>query len=511
MSHNENNSGPSRRDFIKTVAVGTAVLAAPAFTGSFSLAASTNTKRPNILFFLGEGMRADEMSAAGNPIIETPHFDRIMREGMNFSNAFVVNALCLPARATAMTGMYSHATGCIDNRDRRIPSNIPILSDLLSQAGYEVAFVGKSHVGGALRDHYWDYYFGFNGQSNYYHPTLTEGISGKFGPDRVYDGYVDDIMTDHAVKWLSGKHEKPVCLFFWPYAPHSSFYRPRKLLDLYNGVKIPKPATFDDDLKGYPGKPKAFVNAENKIGTTEVGKDTPRSLEELVKDHYAGVVATDINLGRIMDVLEKQGVLDDTAIILTSDHGFFLGEWRCYDKRLMHEPSIRVPLAIRYPKMVTAGLKTDKMALNTDMVPTILDLAGVAIPAGVQGKSLVPFLQGKPPADWRKDWLYEYYEYPEYEHVAPHRGIRTERYKLIHYYLDPEEFELYDLQNDPGERNNLYSNPQYAPLVRQLRSRLEELRKETGDTGSYDVNEAYINAAPKNSIAVSRIPKSAGQ
>jgi arylsulfatase A-like enzyme len=251
---------------------------------------------------------------------------------------------------------------------------------------------------------------------------------------------------------------------------------------LYNGVPIPKPSTFDDDLKGYPGKPRAFANADNKIGTTILDDDDPRSLEELVKDHYAGVVDNDENVGRVMQALERAGKLDDTAILLSSDHGFFLGEWRMYDKRFMHEPSIRIPLMVRYPRVVKAGLTCEKMALNLDLAPTILELAGLAIPPGMQGQTLVPFMKGSQPSTWRKDWLYEYYEYPGEQQVRPNRGIRTECYKFIHYYEPPEEFELYDLQEDPGELHNLYGDPRCADLTRQLRDRIDQLRKETGDT-----------------------------
>ncbi len=492
------DTGTSRRTFIKTAvgALGGAALAENAL-GAIALADSTQSQRPNFLFVLGEGVRYDELHATGNPIIRTPNLDRLVHEGMTFKNAFVVTALCLPSRASILTGLYGHVTGCIDNRDRQIPPQFPILSDLLHQAGYEVAFVGKSHVGGALHDHYWDYFFGFNGQTNYYHPVMSEAVDGKFGESREYHGYVDDLLTDRAVDWVSKKREKPFCLFLWFYAPHAPFYRSRQLLGLYNGTPIPVPSTFDDDLKGYPGKPRVVEQANNKIGTSEVGSDDPRSLEELVKDHYAGVVSNDINLGRVTAAIEKNGQLDDTAILLSSDHGFFLGEWRMYDKRFMYEPSIRVPLTIRYPKMARPGTSTEKMALNLDIPSTMLEMAGIAVPEEMQGKSLVPFLRGKEPAAWRQDWLYEYYEYPEYEHVAPHRGVRTDRYKFIHYYVPPEEFELYDLQSDPKELHNLYGDPQYAALAKQLRARLDELRKETGDTGKYDVNQAYIDEGHK--------------
>ncbi len=210
-----------------------------------------------------------------------------------------------------------------------------------------------------------------------------------------------------------------------------------------------------------------------------------RSLEELTKDYYAGIVDADTNAGKLFAALSDLGQLDDTVIMFSSDHGFFLGEWRMYDKRLMHEPSIRVPMLVRYPKMIRAGSVADPMVLNLDIAPTFLELAGVEIPQWVQGRSLVPLLQGQAPANWRQDWLYEYYEYPGPHNVRKSRGIRTERYKLIHYYEAPEEFELYDLQEDPGELHNLYGDPRYASLTSDLRQRLEELRKQTDDQYIY--------------------------
>jgi arylsulfatase A-like enzyme len=333
-------------------------------------------------------------------------------------------------------------------------------------------------VKNGVKDRYWDYYFGFNAPAtNYYNPKFREGRKGVFGDEKVYKGqYADDLATDRALAWLSEKRDKPFCLLLWFQTPHSPFFRARRHLDLYSGVTIPKPATFDDDLKGYPGKPKAFVDAENKIGTTAT-EDAARSLEETVKDYYAGLVAVDENIGRIFQHLEKSGELEDTAILQTSDHGFFLGEWRLYDKRLMHEPSIRVPLMLRYPKRIKPGAVRDEMILDIDIAPTLLDLAEVKIPDHLPGKSIVG-LASTNDANWRKEWFYDYYEYPGAEQVKPHRGIRTERYKLIHYYQEPQEFELYDLANDPGETQNLYGNPQHVALQQDLFRRLQKLGSE---------------------------------
>jgi len=501
---------PSRREFLKIgagavggFATSTMALASRAQGGS------PQPPRPNLVFFLGEGLRADEfssrktegwngngLSAMFNKIVSTPHLDRIGQEGVVFRNAFVVNALCLPSRSTILTGLYSHSTGCIDNNGRELPKNIPTLADLLREAGYEVAFFGKAHIRNLhLRN--WDHFFGFEiAAANYYDPIVTESENGIAKPPKQYHGqYVDDLLTDRALSWLSKKRSKPFCLFLWYDAPHSPYYRARRYLGLYNGLPIPTPVTFDEDLKGYPGKPQAFREASNKIGTTSLtyspqGKpartDDVRSLEEVVKNHCAGVVANDDCTRRVFEALERQGSLDDTAIVLSSDHGFFLGEWCFWDKRFMHEPSIRVPLMIRYPRLIKPGTVVDRMALNLDIAPTILEIAGLKVPEWMQGGSLVPFFKGPGPATWRKDWLYEYYEYPGWMQVRPNRGVRTERYKLIHYYLQPEEFELYDLEKDPGELHNLYGTPGTAEVVAQLRQRIEELRKETGDQYHYE-------------------------
>jgi arylsulfatase A-like enzyme len=480
----------SRRDALKLKA---AALGSTAGVSFLSAGQPRNGKmnRPNFIIFMTDGQRPDEFSymlgnnATGlkwdqckvNPILRTPNMDRIAREGVWFHNAFAVNALCAPGRASTLTGMYSRAHGVIDNKDRPIAPGLPILSDILRDAGYEVAFCGKSHVRNALRDRYWDYYFGYLGQANYFGCRIATGVNGHIGPDRTYSEWVDDVVTQAAVDWLEARHDRPFCLFLWFYSPHGEGIRPRRYLDLYNRDCIPKPSTFDDDLKGYPGKPKAFANATNKIGLYLFSA----TLEQLVKGHYATIVGVDDNIGRVLHALERTGKLDDTAILHTADHGFFLGEWRLMDKRLMHEPSIRIPLIIRYPRVIRFGTFDDRMALNIDIAPTVLELAGIKPPPNLHGRSLVPLIQGSG-KDWRKDWLYSYYEYPGPNMVPKNHGIRTERYKLIEYYEQmPKEHELYDLQEDPLELHNLYGDPKYRELTAALIRRLNELREETGE------------------------------
>jgi arylsulfatase A-like enzyme len=477
----ENPDHPFRRSFLKT---GAAALGSMALS-AHPLAGQGAARRPNLVFMTTDGHRPDALSLNGNRILQTPNFDRIGQEGVQFRNSFVCNALCLPSRATVLTGLHSHSTGCVDNQDRAIPADLPLFTDLLRDVGYEVGLFGKAHVRDLARRN-WDYYFGYPGAAtDYFWPVITEGANGKIGPPTVHEGYVEDVVTDKAVEWLKQKREKPFCLIFWFQSPHAPFFRPRRLLDLYNGVPIPKPATFDDDLKGYPGKPRAFAEADDNIGTyvrrSMTSSNCARTLEEVVKDYYAGIVAADENAGKLFQALTDIGQLDDTAIMFSSDHGFFLGEWRKYDKRFMHEPSIRTPMLVRYPRMVRAGSTVDQMVTNLDIAPTFLELAGIDVPRRMQGLSMVPFLKGEQPKTWRRDWLYEYYEYPGPHNVRKHRGIRTDRYKLIHYYEAPEEFEMYDLQEDPGELRNLYGDTRSAGLVADLKRRLEELRRETDD------------------------------
>jgi arylsulfatase A-like enzyme len=335
------------------------------------------------------------------------------------------------------------------------------------------------HLRNGAEDRYWDYYFGHNAASNnYYNPLYKEGRDGKIGPQRQYGPiWADDLAVAKGLEWLDkDRGDKPFCLLVWFVAPHAPFYRPRRYLDMYDGVSISKPVTFDDDLKGYPGKPRSFAAAKNKIGTTVMG-DTVRSLEELCKDYYAQLLGVDDLIGKVLSYLERKELLDNTAIVQGSDHGYFLGEWRLFDKRLMHEPSIRVPLQIRYPKRIPRETVRDEMVLDIDIAPTILDLAGIEKPAHMQGKSVLPLARKTDP-HFRKSWYYEYFEWPNPEAAPPCRGVRTEQYKLIEYTLVPGEFEMYDLKNDPGERNNLYGLPGYEGLQTRLVAEMHRLHAE---------------------------------
>jgi arylsulfatase A-like enzyme len=437
----------------------------------FASAAQDKAPRPNFVIMMCDDQRWDAMSIAGNTILKTSNMDRIGREGIVFRNAFVTNSLCGPSRATILTGTYSHTNGMIDNRPKTdIKPDAPWMPDLLRAAGYEVAFCGKSHQKNAVRDRKWDYYFGYKGQGRYKDPIIAEGTDGK---DTVYPGWMDDVVTDKAVGWLKGRKDKPFCLFLFFKACHRSWDRPERLKDLYKDTPVPKPPLWND--KG-EGKPKAFLEADNVIGTFKDLQD----YDKFMKDYYATLAGADENIGRVLETLTSMGKLDDTMVLHTGDNGFFLGEWNRMDKRFMHEVSIRVPMVVRYPKLIKPGSTSDRMVLNLDIAPTLLDLAGAEIPKTMQGRSWVPLFKD-PKAEFRKDWLYEYYEYPDAHKVRPHRGVRTETWKFIHYYQEPEEFELYNLSEDPSEKVNLYGKPDHASKVNELKARLEELRRETGD------------------------------
>lgn len=431
---------------------------------------------PNLVVMMTDDQRADFLTHAGHPFIQTPNMDRIAREGARCRNMFVTYALCAPSRASLMTGQYAHSHGVTDNLGARLRPDVPWTPDLLRKAGYEVAFCGKSHNPTHFRDRAWDYYFGFRGQGSYLKPVVAEGTDGT---DRPFDGYMDDVVTDHAVAWMKKPRTKPFALFLFFKAPHRSWQRAERHKDLYAGVEVKKPALWDHPGNG---KPSSFLMAANMFGQFPDTKD----YAGMVRDYAACITAADDNVGKVLAALDEMNAARETAVMFTSDNGFFMGEWQRFDKRFMHEPSIRVPLLIRYPALVKPGTVLNPMILNIDIAPTLLQLANIPKPKEMHGRSVVSLLKGEP-VEWRTDWLYEYFEFPDPSHsVRKNRGIRTDRHKLIHYYEPPfktdrEEFELYDLVQDPEEKVNLYGRPASQTLVKELKARMEVLRRETGD------------------------------
>jgi arylsulfatase A-like enzyme len=459
----------------------------------------TAAERPNVVVMMTDDQRHDFMSCAGHPFIRTPSMDRIAKEGYRYTNMFVTNSLCAPSRASLMTGQYSHANGVRDNLGTKLDPDAPWVPDELRKLGYEVAFCGKSHVPGHFREKAWDYYFGFRGQGDYLKPVVAEsGPDGKIGPDRPYDGWMDDVVTDKAVAWIKRQRagrpgapadKKPFALFLFFKSPHRAWHPAPRNKNLYADAVVKKPALWDD---AGAGKPRAFLQAANMFGQYPDTKD----YDGMVRDYCRCVTGADDNVGRVLTALEDAKVYDDTAVLYTSDNGFFLGEWQRFDKRFMHEPSIRVPLLVKLPKALhtdcrPAGGTLDPMVLNVDLAPTLIDLAGGRPPKAMHGRSVLPFARVPPPGPLppemrpRDAWYYEYFEFPDVSHnVNKHRGVRTTKWKLIHYYDPPfqfeEEFELYDLEKDPGERVNLADRPAHRAAVKELRAKMEHLRTDLG-------------------------------
>ncbi|QEL16052.1 sulfatase family protein [Limnoglobus roseus] len=447
-------------------------------------AAFADAKKPNLVVMMTDDQRFDFLSCAGHPFLKTPNIDRIAKEGAHFKNAFVTNALCAPSRATLMTGLYSHGNGVLDNMGTKLREDVPWMPDLLRANGYEVGFVGKSHVPGHFRQKTWDYYFGFTGQGQYAKPVIAEtGPDGKIGPDKAYDGWIDDVTTDHAINWMKkDRGDKPFCLFLFFKTPHRQWVPPARHKETYKDAVVKKPALWDDPGQG---KPRAFLQAANMFGQYP----DVHNYDEMIRDYCRCLTAVDDNVGKVLAALDAMKVADDTMVMYTSDNGFFLGEWQRFDKRFMHDVSIRVPMLVRHPKSVKAGQTPTGMVLNVDIAPTLLNFAGVPYPNTMHGRSMTELIAEPKATDnvkpWRDSWYYEYHEFPDASHnVNKHRGVRTEQYKFIHYYDPPfkfaQEFELYDLKADPEERTNLANRPKFKPVVDEMKAKLEKLRAEVG-------------------------------
>ncbi|HEY1067182.1 MAG TPA: sulfatase-like hydrolase/transferase [Pirellulales bacterium] len=463
-----------RRGFASRSAALVALLGVWLFLPTGSARGADRLDRPNIIVMVTDDQRWDALGCAGHPFIKTPNMDRLAAEGARFKNMFVVNTLNGPSQATLLTGLYSHAHRAGgDDPSKPIFGEAKLVSDYLREAGYRVAFYGKSHLAGSLRARQWDEYFGCRTPVDPLRPVMIDGATDD---EKIHQGYIDDLITDRALKFIDEKNDRPFAVFIFFNGAQRSWLRPRRHHDLYRDPVVMNPDTYDEDLKDYPGKPKAFVEADNKIGEHA----DVRNLESLAKDYCTSLTAVDENVGRIVNALEKSDRLRSTALFLTSDGGFFLGEWRAFGNGFMHEPAIRVPLLLRYPRAFPAGSTPDSMSLSVDLVPTILELAGIPAPTSLHGRSLVA-VAGSIPSDWRKDWLYESGDQAGPSSVKKHRGVRTTRFKYIHYYESPEEFELYNVEVDPQEKVNLYGQDGYAELTQQLSARIDELRKAVGN------------------------------
>lgn len=448
---------------------------------------------PNIIFIMTDDQQQRAMSAYGNSILKTPNMDRIGADGIRFTEMFVTNSVCAPSRASFLTGQYSHTHGVITNGPSdSIFRNQPGLKDdqetfvsLLQRAGYHTGLVGKWHLRSLPTD--FDHWIILPGGGGPY--IDPEMLTSR---ERVkFRGHADDVVGDQALTFLQQRpKDRPFCLLYNFKSPHRNWVPATRFEKVFEDTEIPVPRSFSDDFQGRPqalSKTEMAVADMPDFNNRGVDSRLPRderkqrNFQQLAKNYYRTLLSVDENVGRVLDFLDKNNLSQDTLVIFSSDNGFFLGEHGLFDKRLMYEPSIRVPLLVRLPSRIkSAQVNSTRTILNIDVAPTLLEMAGVPVPMWMQGRSFLPLLEGKD-IPWRDAFLYEYYEYPA-EHCAPkNRGIRTQEWKLIHFWEQPEEWELYDLKNDPDEMKNLFGRRDQETRVRHLRSRMDVLRRETGD------------------------------
>jgi len=507
----------NRRTFLQTI--GAASISITSLSGAGALIAHRERRKPNILFIFSDDHAVQAISAFGSKINKTPNIDKIANEGIVLERCFCCNSICAPSRAAVLTGKHSHVNGLMTNGNL-FDGSQTTFPKLLQRAGYRTALIGKWHLRSDPTG--FDHWQIVPGQGNYYNPDFMDA-NGK----TRYTGYVTDITTDLALDWLKNGRDpdKPFLLMCQHKAPHRTWAPGPKHLTMYDDVTIPEPPTlFDDyanrnptlqdnemeigrhmmmeyDLKVAGSEVKdalgrAFKNPELRRMTPEqrarwdaayepknqsfreanlAGADLVRwKYQRYIKDYLRCVASVDDNVGRLLDYLDRTGLTDNTLVVYSSDQGFYLGEHGWYDKRWMYEESFRMPFVARWPAVIKPGIRTRALAQNIDFCPTFLEAAGINVPQRVQGKSLMPLFRGDA-RGWRKSLYYHYYE--EGEHNVPrHQGVRTDRYKLIHYY-DSDEWELFDLEQDPQELTSIYDDPAAGDIPRQMHAELERLRK----------------------------------
>lgn len=535
--------------------------------------AAAATQRPNIVYIMCDDHAFQCISAYGSPISKlapTPNIDRIAERGMRFDRAFVENSLSTPSRACLMTGLYSNQNG-----QRQLGEGIDttrtFFTEQLQQAGYQTAVVGKWHMGCDPKG--FDYYHIYNDQGQYYNPQYRgTDTDGKY---IVEEGYSTDLTTDHALSFIEHRDtNKPFCLLLHHKAPHRNWLANTKYFGMYDNVTFPMPETFYDDYETRGSAVRtqkmsvtkdmrweqdfkvpemldtanadswdsylSLMNEVNRMNPEQriawgkyyfprnrrllEARLTGKELDEwkyqnYIRDYMSVIKSVDESVGRVLDYLDSHGLTDNTIIVYTSDQGFYMGEHGWFDKRFMYEESLRTPLLIAYPGHIQPGTVCNKLVQNIDYAPTFLDLAGVSKPKELPGRSLTPlFKAGDKVKGWRNSIYYHYYDYPTYHMVRKHDGVRTDRYKLIHFYgaggldavkenkyqrqpgtrehgcmtyltslgyFEPKDSavnynELYDLQADPHELNNLYGKPGYEKITKQLQKQLNDYRKSIG-------------------------------
>ncbi|WP_036196301.1 sulfatase family protein [Maribacter antarcticus] len=492
------------------------------------------TKRPNIVFIMSDDHAYQAISAYDTTLIQTPNIDRLAKEGVLFTNASVTNSICAPSRAVILTGKHSHINGKIDNLSPFDTTNVTFPM-LLQKAGYQTAMFGKLHFGNNPKG--FDEFKILPGQGDYYNPRFVT----KDG-DTTITGYVTDITTDLTLDWMEKRRDtaKPFLLMYLHKAPHRSWLPaarhypeftkneyppPETLFDKYqtrgDAAKTAEMGILKDMLLQYDLKVPSAVLDELRIserlgagGVARMNTEqraawdsiyepiaidfmerypalndsslTVWKFQRYMQDYLGTIAAVDENVGRLLDYLDVENLSQNTLIVYTSDQGFYLGEHGWFDKRFMYNESFKTPLLIRWPNVITPNTTEDELVQNLDFAQTFLAAAGVAAPKDMQGESLLPLFK-KEKDKWTRDAVYyHYYEYPAEHTVKRHYGIATKKYKLMHFYYDVDQWELYDLEKDPTETNNVYDALEYQDIVDEMKIKLTKTRETYSDSKALD-------------------------
>ncbi len=445
--------------------------------------------RPNIVFVLVDDLRWDEIAPAGHPYIQTPSIDRVAADGAYFQNSFTTTPLCSPSRASFLTGQYAHANGIFDNLARNEQSHrLETFPKMLDAAGYDTAFIGKWHMGNddSPRPGF-DTWAVMKGQGEAINPEFN--INGE---RKQFEGYVTDIMTDMAVDFVRKPRNEPFLIYISHKALHPN------ITQLDDGSSVASPSGIPGFLAAdrhdgmysgatQPRRPNFGIAPTDKpalmrqIGDLPaLGSDTVTS-DQTIQDRQEMLMAVDDGLGAVLAALQETEALDDTIVVFTGDHGYWYGEHGLRgERRLAYEEALRIPMMISYPQRIGAGIRPSEMVLSIDMAPTILEFAGADIDSGIQGRSLIPVLDGEA-GDWRSSFLIEYYSDTVFQRIQNmgYKAVRTDRYKYIQYVELEGMDELYDLRSDPYELNNIIGNPEAAETLLDMQRELQRLLEET--------------------------------
>ncbi len=479
------------------------------------LPAAETPSRPNILFIFSDDHAQHAISAYGSKVNQTPHLDRLANEGARFTNSFVTNSICTPSRATLLTGQYSHLNGVpVFNRFDGARDTV---AKHLQAAGYHTGMIGKWHLGSDPTG--FDRWIVLPGQGAYWNPQFLVP-----GHKLTIEGHCTDITGDLGVEFLETRpKDQPFFLMLHQKAPHRAWEPDERNKALFKNRTIPEPETLFDD---YATRPAALPENEQTVardltrrdlklvppeglsmpernkwlnekpmeltvdGRVLTGKELVRwKYQQYMRDYLACVQGVDDNVGKLLDYLDKTGLAKNTIVMYTADNGWFLGDLGMYDKRFMYEPGLRSPLLARGPG-IKAGSTPAQFVANIDLAPTFLDLAGLPVPASMQGRSLAPLLRGESPADWRQSVYYRYYHSPGHHNTQAHLGVRTSTHKLI-YYWKKDAYEMFDLTRDPTEQHNLLfgeaeaKRPEIAAKFAELKAEIKRLQQEYKDDGQF--------------------------